>query len=112
MLSTKTKKITKRTYNPEAMVPQSKRQKMRSKIDKNSILTAYGKSCHIKGFDNQETSTTVKGEIQSTPNYPPHHCLVINCKMNPSLDHQYEVSIVSLDNIIVFIVKNYEKYFL
>ncbi len=54
----------------------------------------------------------MKGELQSTPNYPPHHCLVIDCKMKPSLDHQYEVSIVSLDNIIVFIVKNYEKYFL
>jgi hypothetical protein len=112
MLSFETKKVTKRTYNPEAMVPQSKRQKMPSKIDKNSILTAYGKSCRIKGFDNQETSTTVKGELQSTPNYPPHHCLVIDCKMKPSLDHQYEVIIVSLDNIIVFVVKNYEKYFL
>jgi hypothetical protein len=32
--------------------------------------------------------------------------------MEPSLDHQYEVSIVSLDNIIMFIVKNYKKYFL
>ncbi len=84
---------------------------MPSKIDKNSILTAYGKSCHIKGFYNQETSTTVKGELQSTPSYPPHHCLIINCKMKPSLDHQYEVSIVSLDNIIVLVVKNYEKYF-
>ncbi len=112
MLSTETKKVTKRTYDPEAMVPQLKRQKMPSKIDKNSILTAYGKSCRIKGFNNQETSTTVKGELQSTPNYPPHHCLVIDCKMKPSLDHQYEVSIVSLDNIIVFVIKNYEKYFL
>ncbi len=112
MLSTETKKVTKRTYDPQAMVPQSKRQKMPLKIDKNSILTAYGKSCRIKGFDNQETSTSVKGELQSTPNYPPYHHLVIDCKMKPSLDHQYEVSIVSLDNIIVFILKNYEKYFL
>jgi hypothetical protein len=111
-LSAKTKKVTKkRTYDPKAMVPQSKRQKMPSKIEKNSILTAYGKSCRIKGFDSQKTSTTVKGELQSTPKYPPHHCLVINCKMKPSLDHQYMASIVSLDNIIVFIVKNYEKYF-
>jgi hypothetical protein len=60
MLSTETKKVTKRTYNPEAMVPQLKRQKMPSKIDKNSILTAYGESCLIKGFDNQEISTTIK----------------------------------------------------
>jgi hypothetical protein len=112
MLSAETKKVAKRTYDPEAMVPQSKRQKMPSKIDKNSILTAYGESCRIKGFNNQETSTTVKGELQSTPNYPPHHRLVINCKMKLSLDHQYEVSIVSLDNIIVFAVKNYKKYFL
>jgi hypothetical protein len=88
MLSAETKKVTKkRTYNPEAMVPQSKRQKMPSKTDKNSILTAYGESFHIKGFDSQETSTTVKGELQSTPKYPPHHCLVIDCKMKPSLDH-------------------------
>jgi hypothetical protein len=85
---------------------------MPSKIDKNSILTTYGKSCCIKGFDNQETSTTMKGELQSTPNYPPHHRLAIDCKMKPSLDHQYEVSIVSLDNIIVFVIKKYKKYFL
>ncbi len=32
--------------------------------------------------------------------------------MKPSLDHQYEVSIVSLDNIIVFVIKKYKKYFL
>jgi hypothetical protein len=64
MLSTKTKKVTKKTYDPEAMVPQSKRQKVLSKIDKNSILTEYGKLCQIKGFVNQETSTTVKGELQ------------------------------------------------
>jgi hypothetical protein len=94
------------------MVPQSKRQKMPSKIDKNSIPTAYGKSCRIKGSDSQETSTTMKGELQSTPKYPPHHRLVIDCKMKPSLDHQYMASIVSLDNIIVFIIKNYKKYFL
>jgi hypothetical protein len=112
-LSAKTKKVTKkRTYDPEDMVPQSKRQKMPSKIYMNSILTTYGESCRIKGFDSQETSTTVKGELQTTPKYPPHHRLVIDCKMKPSLDHQYMVSIVSLDNIIVFILKNYEKYFL
>ena len=110
MLSTKTKKVTKKTYDPEAMVPQSKRQKVLSKIDKNSILTEYGKSCRIKGFVNQETLTTVKGELQSIPNYPPHHCLVNDCKMKPSLDHQYEVSIISFDNIVVFVVKNHEQY--
>jgi hypothetical protein len=85
---------------------------MPSKIDKNSILTAYGKLCRIKGFDSQETSTTMKGELQLTPKYSPHHRLIIDCKMKPSLDHQYMASIVSLDNIIVFVVKNYEKYFL
>ena len=32
--------------------------------------------------------------------------------MKPSFDHQYQASIISLDNIIVFVVKNYEQYFL
>jgi hypothetical protein len=32
--------------------------------------------------------------------------------MKPSLDHQYQASIISLDNVIVFVVKNYKQYFL
>ena len=32
--------------------------------------------------------------------------------MKLSLDHQYQASIISLDNVIVFVVKNYEQYFL
>jgi hypothetical protein len=32
--------------------------------------------------------------------------------MKPSLNHQYQVSITSLNNVIVFVVKNYEQNFL
>ncbi len=30
--------------------------------------------------------------------------------MKPSLDHQYQVSILSLDNVIVVVIKNYKQY--
>jgi hypothetical protein len=57
-------------------------------------------------------SSIKAAELQPSLKFPPQHCLVNNCKMKPGLDHQYQASIISLNNIIVFIVKNYEQYFL
>ncbi len=82
-------------------------------IDKNSILSDYKKFCLLKGITSQVSSSIKAGELQPSLKFPPHHRLVNDCKMKPSLDHQYQASIISLDNVIVFIlVKNYEQYFL
>ncbi len=81
-------------------------------IDKNSILSDYEKFCLLKGITSQVSSSIKAGELQPSLKSPPHHCLVNNCKMKPSLDHQYQASIISLNNVVVFVVKNYEQYFL
>jgi hypothetical protein len=81
-------------------------------IDKNSILSDYEKFCLLKGITSQVLPSIKAGELQPSLKFPPHHCLVNDCKMKPSLDHQYQASIISLDNVIVFVVKNYEQNFL
>ena len=81
-------------------------------IDKNSILSDYEKFCLLKGITSQVLSSIKAGELQPFLKFPPHHCLIKDCKMKPSLDHQYQASIISLNNVVVFVVKNYEQYFL
>ncbi len=81
-------------------------------IDKNSFLSDYEKFCLLKGITTQVLSSTKAGELQPSLKFPPHHHLINNCKMKPSLDHQYQVSIISLDNVILFVIKNYKQYFL
>ncbi len=68
--------------------------------------------CLLKGITSQVSFSIKAGELQPSLKFPPHHHLVNDCKMKPSLDHHYQVSIISLDDAIVFIVKNYKQYFL
>jgi hypothetical protein len=58
-------------------------------MDKNLILSDYQEFCKSKGIQTQVSSSTNAGEIKPSTQFPPHHCLVYNCKMKPSLDHQY-----------------------
>ncbi len=81
-------------------------------IDKNLILSDYQEFRKSKGIQTQVSSSTNAGEIKPSMQFPPHHCLVNDCKMKPSLDHQYQVSIISLKHVIVIIVKNFERYLL
>jgi hypothetical protein len=81
-------------------------------IDKNSILSDYEKFCLLKGITTQVLSSINAGELEPSLKFPPHHRLVNDCKMKLSLCHQYQASIISLDNVIVFVVKNYKLYFL
>ena len=80
--------------------------KVASGIDKNLIIASYTNSCKNLGVSNQ-VSTTKKGEGL---HYPPHHQLIKNCTMRPSLDLQYRVRDLSIENVIVLIVKHHEAY--
>ncbi len=74
-------------------------------INKNLILSDYQEFCKSKGIQTQGSSSTNAGEIKPSTQFPPHHRLVNDCKMKPSLDHQYQVSIISLEHVIMIIVK-------
>jgi hypothetical protein len=104
LLTAGSKRIIQETHDSsKIIVPKLKRQKTLAKINKNSILATYDELCREKGIIKQELSTIVKGEPQFRPECPPRlHSLVINCKMKPSLDHQYRVMDLSLDNVIMF----------
>jgi hypothetical protein len=80
--------------------------KVASGINKDSIISSYTISCKTFGVSKQ-VSTTKKGEALQ---YPPHHQLILNCTMRPSLDLQYRVQDLSIENVLVFIIKHHEAY--
>ncbi len=41
-----------------------------------------------------------------------HHRLIANCKMKPSSNLYYRVRDLRLDNVMIFLVKSYELYFM
>jgi hypothetical protein len=74
--------------------------KLSQTINKNAIIEEYTESCHQKGTLPKVT-TIKKGEPSTKPtNYPTISQLVHGCSMKPSLNHQYMVSDVVLDNVI------------
>ncbi len=111
LLTAASKRVLQEIHDSETIVPpKPKRQKTSVKINKNTILAVYDELCREKGIIKQETSTIVNGEPQFCQECPPRlHSLVIECKMKPSLDHQYQVMDLSLDNFIVLIIKNHEQ---
>jgi hypothetical protein len=79
--------------------------KLSDSFDKNANISEYDASCQEKGIDCEITSIK-KGEPSNNPtNYPTIYQLVRECSMKPSLDHQYWVSDLSLDNVIVVFLK-------
>jgi hypothetical protein len=76
-------------------------------IKKNEIIDHYSNYCATLGFT--ESVTTKKGEQQSSINpstYPSHYQLVRESRMKPSLNAQYRVEDLSLDNVIVIILRD------
>jgi len=73
--------------------------KVASGIDKDSIISSYTNSCEKLGVSKQ-VSTTKKGEAL---HHPPHHQLILNCTMRPSLDLQYRVWDLSIENVLVLL---------
>ena len=87
-----------------------KKSKTSHGINKNVILQVYQKECTDKGIT-LTVSTTNKGETHPTlPPYPPCHLLVKNCTMKPSTSHYYRIGNLHFDNVIIFLIKDYEKY--
>jgi hypothetical protein len=75
-------------------------------IHKKTIILLYTRSCRVRGISDQ-VSTTKKGEALQLLQ---HHLLILNCTKQPSLNLQYQVKDLSIDNVLVFIIKNHEQY--
>ncbi len=76
----------------------------------NDIISKYNNTCRQKGHVRQVTPIT-KGEPTTPPTaYPTIFQLVCNCSMKPSLDHQYQVKDLLLDNIVIIDLKKIEDY--
>jgi hypothetical protein len=94
----------------KAACSNSSAPKLSQAINKNAIIAEYTKSCHQKGTLSKVT-TIKKGEPATKPtNYPTISQLVHGCSMKPSLNHQYVVLDVVLDNVIVELLKPSESF--
>jgi len=84
--------------------------KLSDHIDKNTIIAEYNASCQKCGTKDI-VSTAKKGEPTTIPTiYPSIIQLVRGCSMKPSLNHQYRVSDLCLDNVIVELIKSSESF--
>jgi hypothetical protein len=84
--------------------------KLSKPIDKNSVIAEYDASCVKRGIKDI-VSTAKKGEPTTIPiTYPTIAQLVRDCPMKPSLNHQYRVSDLRLDNVIVKLIKSPESF--
>jgi hypothetical protein len=78
-------------------------------INKNDIISKYNKACCQKGHVGQVASIT-KGEPTTPPaTYPTIFQLVCDCLMKLSLDHQYQVKDLLLDNIVVIVLQKNQR---
>ena len=107
LTETKTAAVEIKRLESLASVP--KQQKVSSGIDKNSTLATYQDSCIEKGIPGYVT-TAIKCKTSPPPTYPSHYQLIANCKMKPSSNLYYRVKDLRLDNVIIFVVRNYESY--
>ena len=95
----------------QAAVSRSKTVGISNGINKNQILDEYARSCHEKEGTSYQVTSSSKGEPTNKPiNYPTIAQLVRNCKMKPSLDHQYRVEGLILQNIIVILLRESEGF--
>lgn len=85
-------------------------------VDKNKVIDCYSDYCKTLGFT--ESVTTKKGENQQPTSmlhhpskYPSHYQLVRDSRMKPSLDAQYRIDDLSLDNVIVILLHKYPNNF-
>ncbi len=84
--------------------------KLSDPINKNAIIAEYNVSYQKRGIKGI-ISTTKKGEpTTKSIIYPTIPQLVRSCLMKPSLNHQYRVSDLCLDNVIVELTKSFESF--
>ncbi len=87
---------------PAESVPLKRQPRASSGINKNAILAEYQNFCCTKGITDQ-ASTTVRGKILPTDQYPSHHRLIADCKMKPSARLYYQAKHLHFDNVVIFI---------
>ena len=88
------------------------RRKVCHNVDKKCILKVYNDQCKAKGISGALTANQ-KGELRISSykqNLPNNHLLVSNCGMKPSLAKQYRVLDLGLHDVIVIIVKDFERF--
>ena len=101
---------------PINVIANAPTKSITANIDKNEIIDCYSNYCKTLGFT--ESVTTKKGEHQQpTPTsnllskYPSHHQLVRSSRMKPSLNLQYRVDDLSLNNVIVILLGKFQQHF-
>jgi hypothetical protein len=94
----------------KAACSNSSAQKLLQRINKNAIIKKYTESCLQQGATS-EVTTIKKGKLTKPPTtYPTIYELVRDCSMKPSIDHQYQVEDLNLDNVIVELLKSSESF--
>ena len=75
-------------------------------IDKNAIIDEYTQACSSKEGISRQVTSSNKGEPTNKPTtYPTIAQLVRDCQMKPSLNHQYRVDDLVLQNVIVILLQ-------
>ncbi len=86
------------------------RKAMTIGINKNKILDEYSLVCQKNGTLHR-TAAVKQGEPNKKPTtYPTIAQLVRDCKMKPSPNHQYQVDDLTLDNVIVILIREETSY--
>jgi hypothetical protein len=85
------------------------RKAMTKGIDKNKILNEYSLACQKNGTLHR-TAAVKQGEPTKKPTtYPTIAQLVRDCEMKPSLNYQYRVDDLTLDNVIMILMREKKK---
>ena len=84
--------------------------KLSDQIDKNVIISMYNVSCQKRGIK-ENVTTLKKGEPTTTPTtYPTISQLIRGCSMKPSPNHQYWVKDLTLDHVIIELLKSSKSF--
>jgi hypothetical protein len=79
-------------------------------IHKNTIIAKYDKDCQKMGYSNQVT-TANKGEpTHPQTTFPSIYQLVCSCSMKLDKNHQYRVQDLTIENIIVIVLKSVDGF--
>ena len=82
-------------------------------IDKNAIIEEYTQACSKKEGISCQFTSSKKGEPTNKPTtYPTIAQLVRDCQMKPSLNHQYRVEDLVLQNVIVILLQESDGFLL
>jgi hypothetical protein len=102
------KKVTpNKMLKLQALVLSSKTTGILNGISKNAIIKDYTEVCLEKeGYSYPVVSSNEGDPTNKHNKYPTIVQLVRNCQMKPSLDHQYQVEDLVLQNIIVILLRN------